>query len=55
VSSWESQLQFFEKALEKLGRLDVVIANAGIGGYEEFNEYEDRTWTSLALLENMLN
>ena len=31
----------FKKTVEQLGQLDVVIANAGIGGNEEFNEFED--------------
>jgi NAD(P)-dependent dehydrogenase (short-subunit alcohol dehydrogenase family) len=41
VSSWESQLELFAKAVQELGRLDAVVANAGIGGGEEFNEFED--------------
>ncbi|KIW04318.1 uncharacterized protein PV09_04610 [Verruconis gallopava] len=41
VSSWESQLKFFESAVEKLGRIDAVIANAGIANKENFNDYED--------------
>lgn len=35
TSSWEAQLAMFKQAVEQLGRLDVVIANAGIGGNEE--------------------
>jgi NAD(P)-dependent dehydrogenase (short-subunit alcohol dehydrogenase family) len=31
VSSWESQVAAFEKALEVFQRLDVVIINAGVG------------------------
>lgn len=31
VSSWESQVAAFEKAIEAVGRLDVVIVNAGVG------------------------
>jgi NAD(P)-dependent dehydrogenase (short-subunit alcohol dehydrogenase family) len=31
VSSWESQVAAFEKALEAAKRLDVVIVNAGVG------------------------
>lgn len=30
VSSWESQLAAFEKALEVVQRLDIVIVNAGV-------------------------
>lgn len=31
VSSWASQLTAFEKAIEAVQRLDVVIVNAGVG------------------------
>lgn len=31
VSSWDSQVTAFEKALEAAQRLDVVIVNAGVG------------------------
>lgn len=31
VSSWESQLAAFEKAIEVVRRLDIVIVNAGVG------------------------
>ena len=31
VSSWESQLAAFEKALKVVQRLDIVIINAGVG------------------------
>jgi len=31
VSSWESQVAAFEKAIEAVKRLDIVIVNAGIG------------------------
>lgn len=31
VSSWESQVAAFEKAIEAVKRLDVVIVNAGVG------------------------
>jgi NAD(P)-dependent dehydrogenase (short-subunit alcohol dehydrogenase family) len=46
VSSWESQLRLFESAVEQLGRIDVVIANAGIANYEAFNDFEDGEDTS---------
>jgi len=31
VSSWESQLAAFEKAIQAVQRLDIVIVNAGVG------------------------
>lgn len=31
VSSWESQLAAFEKAIEAYKRLDIVVVNAGVG------------------------
>lgn len=31
VTSWESQLTAFSKAVDRFGRIDVVNANAGIG------------------------
>lgn len=30
VSSWENQLEVFEKTVEEWGKVDVVVANAGI-------------------------
>lgn len=36
VTSWDSQLALFEKAIEKFGRIDHVFANAGIGGTDNF-------------------
>jgi NAD(P)-dependent dehydrogenase (short-subunit alcohol dehydrogenase family) len=47
ISSWEAQLAMFKQAVEQLGRLDVVIANAGIGGHEDFNEFEDGKHTTI--------
>jgi len=46
VSSWSAVLNFFTKAWEEFGRIDVVLSNAGIHASEtlfEDNLEEDGT------------
>jgi NAD(P)-dependent dehydrogenase (short-subunit alcohol dehydrogenase family) len=42
VTKWASQLNLFQNTVDLCGRIDVVCANAGIGGqYEDFQDRVD--------------
>ncbi|WP_417887900.1 SDR family oxidoreductase [Zunongwangia sp.] len=46
VRNFESQQKAVEKAVEKLGKLDVLIANAGVGNFNSIEEMTPEEWNS---------
>jgi NADP-dependent 3-hydroxy acid dehydrogenase YdfG len=49
VAEWEDQQRMVATALERFGRLDVVLANAGFGGTRGFLSDDPETWRSMVL------
>jgi NADP-dependent 3-hydroxy acid dehydrogenase YdfG len=49
VAQWEDQQRMVAAALERFGRLDVVLANAGFGGARGFQADDPETWRSMVL------
>ncbi|KAH7254958.1 hypothetical protein B0J15DRAFT_513098 [Fusarium solani] len=57
VTSWDDQLNIFEKTIEKYGRIDIVLANAGIDEVVEdafldtFDEHQRLKAPTLTVLD----
>lgn len=47
VRDYEQQQAVVERTLAEFGKLDVVIANAGVGGYAAIDEMELDTWHNI--------
>lgn len=53
VTSWDSQREMVAEVLERFGRLDVVVANAGFGAKRGFQEESPEHWRDM-ILTNVL-
>jgi len=49
VTEWDDQQAFVSAALERFGRLDAVLANAGFGAKRGFLEESPEQWRSMVL------
>jgi NADP-dependent 3-hydroxy acid dehydrogenase YdfG len=49
VTEWEDQQRMVAAALERFGRLDVVLANAGLGAARGFLAEDPEKWRSMIL------
>jgi NADP-dependent 3-hydroxy acid dehydrogenase YdfG len=49
VTSWEDQQAVMERAVDAHGRIDVVLANAGIGAPRSFEEGDPERWREMVL------
>lgn len=47
VRDYERQVEVVERAASEFGQLDVVIANAGVGGYAPVDEMNPEAWRNI--------
>jgi NADP-dependent 3-hydroxy acid dehydrogenase YdfG len=49
VTSWDDQQALMQRALDAYGQVDVVFANAGVGGARSFEDGDPEEWRAMVL------